>query len=510
MRTMMTLPRMMTKGRTAAAAIAVLVALTGHPALAETVTLRFVQTNDLDRMGEKDGRGGLARVAAAVKAERAKPGTTFFVHAGDAISPSLLAGIDKGAHMITLLNAMGVDVMTPGNHEFDFGDAVFAERIGEARFPIVTSNVRGPDGAQPANTVDEKIVEVGGVKVGFYGLTTETTVEVASPGAYTFAPSVETAEAKLKSLRDQGADFVVAIAHEGVDVDRDLVAGTLADLVLSGHDHDLTISYNGKTALTESSSQGDYVVVTTVTLDRTEKDGKTTVTWRPDFDVLDSAALTPDPEIGALVKGFEDRLDAELNVEIGKTDTPLDSRRATVRGTEAAIGNLIADAIRQAVDADVGIVNGGGIRADREYAAGTVLTRRDILAELPFGNRTLKLAVTGQQLWDALENGLSQVEKGAGRFAQVSGLVLEADLKEPVGSRLKTVTIGGETLDLARTYTLAINDYAAAGGDGYGMLRSAERLIPEAASVLMASQVIDHIAKAGTVAPKTEGRIVFR
>lgn len=496
--------------RSAAATLALATALVVHPALAETVTLRFVQTNDLDKMEEKDGRGGVARLAAAVKAEKAKPGTTFFVHAGDAISPSLLAGIDKGAHMITLLNAMGVDVFTPGNHEFDFGDTVFAERMAEATFPIVSSNVRGPDGGQPADTVPEKIVEVGGVKVGFYGLTTETTVEVASPGAITFAPSRDVAAEKLKSLRDQGADFVVAIAHEGVDVDRDLLAGGMADLILSGHDHDLTVSYNGKAALVESSSQAEYVVVTTVTLDKTEKDGKVSVEWRPDFDVIDSATLTPDPEIGALVKGFEDKLDAELNVEIGKTETPIDSRRATVRGTEAAIGNLIADAIREAVEADVGIVNGGGIRADKEYAAGTVLTRRDILSELPFGNRTLKLGVTGQQLWDAMENGFSQVEKGAGRFPQVSGLVVEVDLKEPVGSRVKSIVIAGETLDLTKRYTLAINDYAAAGGDGYAMLRGSELLIPEAASVLMASQVIDHIAKTGSVAPKVEGRIVIR
>ena len=99
------------------------------------------------------------------------------MHSGDAISPSLLSGIDKGAHQIDILNQMGVDIMVPGNHEFDFGPDIFRARIGEAKFPIVNSNIREPDGSQPANTVDEKIVEIEGIKIGFYGLTTEDTTD---------------------------------------------------------------------------------------------------------------------------------------------------------------------------------------------------------------------------------------------------------------------------------------------------------------------------------------------
>ena len=158
------------------------------PALAETVTLTFVQTNDIDRMEEEDGRGGFARLAAVVKAERAKGGPTFFVHSGDTLSPSLLSGIDKGVHIIDILNHMGVDVMVPGNHEFDFGPEIFRARIAEATFPIVSSNILEADGSAPTNTIDHKIVDVNGVKVGFYGLTTEDTPIVSSPGDITFAP----------------------------------------------------------------------------------------------------------------------------------------------------------------------------------------------------------------------------------------------------------------------------------------------------------------------------------
>ena len=192
--------------------------------------------------------------------------------------------------------------------------------------------------------------------------------------------------------------------------------------------------YNGRTALTESESQADYVVVTTITLDKTEKDGKVSVKWTPEFDIVDTIGVEPDPEIAAVVEAYKDKLDQELAIEIGTTETALDSRRATVRSQEAAIGNLIADAMRKAVGADVAITNGGGIRADREYAAGTKLTRGDILAELPFGNKTVKLETDRRaSIREALENGFSQVEEGAGRFPQVSGLTVEVDLSKPAG-----------------------------------------------------------------------------
>ena len=479
------------------------------PALAETVTLTFVQTNDIDRMEEEDGRGGFARLAAVVKAERAKGNPVFFVHSGDTISPSLLSGIDKGAHVIDILNRMAVDVMVPGNHEFDFGPEVFRERLAEATFPIVSSNITGPDGATPADTVDTLLVAVeGGVTVGFYGLTTEDTPVVSSPGEYRFAPSVEVGIARAAALREAGADFVVAVVHTPVDVDLGLVRAGAADLILSGHDEHLLTYFNGRVALTESESQANFVVITEIALTREVKDdGSVSVAWWPAFRIVDTADVAPDSEIAALVAGYSDALDAELKVAIGTTETPLDSRRATVRGEEAAIGNLIADAIREAVGADVAITNGGGIRADREYPAGTTLTRGDIFAELPFGNKTVKLKVSGETLLAALTNGFSQADMGGGRFPQVSGLVVDVDLSKPPRQRVVSVSVGGKPLDPAASYTLATNDFMAGGGDGYVMFRDAERLVGPIDAQLMASQVIDYVEAKGTISPKVEGRI---
>ncbi len=485
-------------------ALTTALALPAAAALAETVTITFVQTNDIDRMEEDDGRGGFARLAGVLAAKRAA-GTTVFVHSGDTLSPSLLSGIDKGVHMIDILNQMGVDVMVPGNHEFDFGADIFRNRLAEAEFDVVVSNIREPDGSAPANTIDTKIMEFGGIKVGFYGLTTEDTVEVSSPGTITFLDSVETGKAKAAELRAAGVDLVVAVVHTPMAVDMALVFEDAADVVFSGHDEYLMTFFDGAHVVTESYSQADWVVATTVTIDKADNGA---VTWAPAFEVINTANVEPDPAIAAVVATYVEKLDAELKVAIGTTSTPLDSRRAMVRGEETAVGNLIADAMRSAVGADVAITNGGGIRADKEYPAGATLTRGDILAELPFGNKTAKLEVTGAQIVAALENGFSQVEAGAGRFPQVSGLSVTYDPTAAPGSRVKSVTIGGAPVDPAKTYVLATNDFMANGGDGYTAFVGAPQLIDAIDAQIMASQVIDYVAAAGTISPAVEGRIV--
>jgi 2',3'-cyclic-nucleotide 2'-phosphodiesterase (5'-nucleotidase family) len=486
----------------------VLAAPAFQAALAETIKLSFVQTNDIDRMEENDGRGGFARLAAVVAAERAKGGNVFFVHSGDTLSPSLLSGIDKGAHIIDILNNMGVDVMVPGNHEFDFGPENFQTRISEAKFPIVSSNISMPGGGGPKNTTVDRLVEVGPIKIGFYGLTTEDTVEVSSPGDISFLDSVETGIDAAADLKTAGADIVVAVVHTPVDVDFALARANAADVILSGHDEHLLSFYDGKHALTESGSQGERVVITYITIERTEKDGKVSISWEPAFRIVDTRDVEPDAKVAAIVKTYEDKLDQELGVEIGTTETALDSRRATVRGGEAAIGNLIADAIREASGSDVAITNGGGIRGDKEYAAGTKLTRKDVLTELPFGNKVVKAEITGENLLAALENGFSQVETGGGRFPQVSGLTVKVDVNKPAGSRVVEVKVGDAPLDPAKTYILATNDFMLRGGDGYTAFGKGKELINPIDATLMASQVIDYVAAKGTVSPKVEGRIV--
>ena len=224
--------------------------------------------------------------------------------------------------------------------------------------------------------------------------------------------------------------------------------------------------------------------------------------------VVNTVSVAPDPRLQASVDAYLGGLEQELDVEIGSTTVELDSRRSTVRSRESAIANLFADAMRAATGADVALTNGGGIRADKVYPPGTTLLRRDIRSELPFGNKTILLEVTGADLLAALENGVGGVEMGAGRFPHVSGMAFRFDASKPPGSRVAGVTVGGEPLDPSRTYRLATNDFLGRGGDGYDMFAAAPRLIDAAAGTLMAAQVIEAVAAAGEIAPRTEGRIV--
>jgi 2',3'-cyclic-nucleotide 2'-phosphodiesterase (5'-nucleotidase family) len=440
--------------------------------------------------------------------EKAAAPEVLFIHAGDALSPSLLSSFDKGAHMIELLNRLPLDLFVMGNHEFDFGPENAVEQLGKAEFTVLNSNVRTAQGELLPGTVGEKLIEIQGVRLGFFGLTTPDTVQISSPGDTVFEPVLPAAQAMVDKLRGDGADLVVGVVHTGWSDDWELFERSGADLILTGHDHDLRIAYNGKVAMVESGSQADYVTAIELTVDRIKDGDRERLVWRPAFRAIDTATVAPHPAGLEITKAYEDKLSAELDIEIGTTSTPLDSRRATVRGMEAAIGNLIADAIRASVDADVAITNGGGIRGNTEYPPGTRLTRRDIQTELPFGNRTVKLEVTGAVIRRALENGFSMVEEGAGRFPQVSGMAVTYDMARPAGARVVSVEIDGAPLDDARTYTLATNDFMARGGDGYTMLAEGKVLIDANAGQFMASQVMDYIDAAGDVAPAPVGRIV--
>ncbi|WP_245414628.1 bifunctional metallophosphatase/5'-nucleotidase [Aestuariivirga litoralis] len=480
------------------------------PAWAETVKLTFLLTNDIYNVEDAE-RGGFARLNAVVKAERAKGGNVIYAHAGDLISPSLLSGLDQGAHTIALTNLVPPDIFTPGNHEFDFGEKVFRERMNEAKFPLFAANLRTKDGEPLPGFRDTEMRDFGGLKVGFVGLTADDSPVKSSPGDnLVFAPTFETALAQAKLLKSQGADLIVAVAHAKREVDLKLYQSGAFDLILSGDDHDLALFFDGNTVLAESMTEANYVTAIDVTVDVSDKDGKRRVTWWPDFRVIDTATVTPDPGTQAQVDAYRKELDADLNVAIGMTTEPLDSRKATLRTQEAAIGNLVADALRAQTGADVAIINGGGLRGNKQYPAGAQLSRRDILTEMPFGNRTVKLSVTGDMIRAALENGVSDVSNAAGRFPQVSGLSFTADLMRPVGQRVDNIMIGGKPLDPAAGYTLATNDYMAAGGDGYVALEAGKPLLGVRDGKLMANDVMAYIAAQKTVAPKVEGRIGLR
>lgn len=478
------------------------------PAQAETVKLTLLLASDIYKVDNTSVRGGFARLNAVVKAERAKGGHVVYAHAGDLISPSLLSGLDRGEHTIALINLAPPDIFIPGNHEFDFGQDVFLTRMAEARFPLFAANLRRADGSPLPGFRDTEIKDFGGLKVGFIGLAADDSPVKSRPGTgLAFASTFDTGMALAGELRNAGADLVVAVVHAPRELDLELYRSSAFDIVLSGDDHDLAVMYDGETAFAETMEEANYVVAVDLRADVEEKDGTRRVHWFPDFRIIDTADVAPDPETQARADGYNAELNRDLDVTIGTTAEVLDSQRATVRTREAAIGNLIADAMREAVNADAAIVNGGGIRDNVEYAAGHALTRRDILTELPFGARTVKLRISGAAIREALENGVSELPEPAGRFPQVSGLSFTVDAGKPRGQRVSEVMIGGRPLDPAASYTLATNDYMLNGGDGYTALKQGEPLLGVRDAQLMANDVMAYVTARKTVAPKVEGRI---
>jgi 2',3'-cyclic-nucleotide 2'-phosphodiesterase (5'-nucleotidase family) len=489
-------------------AVAALAALPS-PAWAERVRVTLLLVCDIYQMSANaDGRGGLAKVAAVIRREREGNPNVIAVHAGDAISPSLMSGLDQGAHMIDLLNGIGLDAFVPGNHEFDFGPDVFRARMAEAKFPVLAGNLAGEDGAPIPNVTADRLVELGGIRVGLAGFTAEDSVTRSSPGDLKFTPTLDGSLTATAALRKAGADLVVQVVHAPRNVDMELVREGSADIILSGDDHDLLVSYDGRTAFAEAMQDGWYVVAVDVDVDVSDKDGKRRVSWWPNFRVIDTATVEPDPDMAARVAAYEAKLSEQLDRPLTKTATLLDSRNAAVRGGEATIGNLFADALRASMGADIALVNGGGFRGNRSYEPGTQLTRRDVLRELPFGNKAYLLELSGAQLRSVLEQAFAKAERLTGAFPQVSGLTIRADVTRPAGDRVVSVSVNGKPLDAAATYTLATNDFLARGGDGYEALKQTRQLVGATDAKLLAELIMARLGAQDEVAPSIEQRIV--
>ncbi|MFO1160696.1 MAG: 5'-nucleotidase C-terminal domain-containing protein [Reyranellaceae bacterium] len=478
----------------------------------EPVRLTFLHTNDNYEIAPTRGWGGFAQLMTLLKEQRALSPNTLVTFGGDLLSPSIMSGLLKGAQMIELMNAVGTDLAVLGNHEFDFGPEVLAQRLEESRFPWLATNVTR-NGQPFKGTTDLVVRDFGGIKVGFFGIVTPETAYESSPGpTVAFAPYRQAATDAVKRLKEQGAEVVVAFTHLNFLEDREL-ARTVPGLalILGGHDHDAVTMLEGSTLIHKSGADARYLGVIDLFLTRQPApSGPPTIDVTQAWRMIPVRGIAPDPEVADIVKRRTDQLDKELGVEIGTTKQRLDSTRLLVREQEAAIGNLIADAIRETLGAEVGLMNGGGIRGDRIYDAGTRLTRRDILTELPFGNSMVLLELKGADLLQALENGVSRVEERQGRFPHVSGLRFVYDPKRPPMQRVVEATVAGVPIDPDRTYRVATIDFLAAGGDGFGALAKGKKIIDASAGQILASRVMAHIEARKTVDASVEGRIQAR
>jgi 2',3'-cyclic-nucleotide 2'-phosphodiesterase (5'-nucleotidase family) len=481
-----------------------------QPGAAAPVELTFLHVNDVYQHAARDGRGGLAELATLIDQERAKAtGPVFFTFGGDLISPSLASSETKGRHMIELFNALGPDVAVLGNHEFDFGPEVAAQRIGESRFPWLAANVTGTDG-QPFGGARATLLQetATGLKVGFVGVLTKETEKLARAPGVTFGEELPALREGVAALRRQGAAVVVALTHLDLSDDR-VVARTVAgvDLVLGGHDHEAASLQEGDVLVVKAGSDARWLAKVQLTVQPPAESGGRARMRSMGWAFIPNIGAAPSPRVAPLVAEVEAMLDRTLSAPVARLEAPLDSRVATVRGQEAAIGDLFADALRAHFDAEAALINGGGFRGNREYPAGHMLTRRDLVTEMPFGNAVVLLEVSGTELRHAIENGLSEVEDNAGRFPQVSGMTIAYDPTAPAGQRVTRLLVGEAPLDPGRRYTLATTDYLAGGGDGYEALQGARVLVDGSGGPLLVNVVAEALAGRAGVAPAVEGRV---
>jgi 2',3'-cyclic-nucleotide 2'-phosphodiesterase (5'-nucleotidase family) len=487
-------------------------ALASAPALAGDVKITVLGVGDIYAFDGGKVRGGFARLNALAKQEKAANPNTLYLHDGDMISPSLLSGLDYGANTIQLTNLVPFDLAVPGNHEFDFGPEVFMQRLGESKYPWAAINIAGPDGKPVAGLGSETVMkEFEGVKVAIVPIADDETPILATTKDWQFSPSVAAGLDAAQKAREAGADIVIALTHTDHVADYAMQDSHKFDLIVSGHDHDYRQGYDGITAYVETSTEANFlpIVDLMVSVTPAEGDKPRSVSWTPNFRFVDTASIEPDAETLKIVAELDAKLSKELDVEIGTTLNVLDSRRAVVRGEESAMGDLIADATLAAAGGDVAVTNGGGIRGDKVYPAGTVLTRKDVFTELPFGNKTVVTELKGADLLAGLESGFSQIEQGAGRFPQIAGMRVVVDANKAPGARVQSVEIAGQPLDPAATYKLVTNDYMVDGGDGYTAFAKGKVLIDASAAHLMASDVIDYISAKKTIDIKVDGRIVL-
>jgi 5'-nucleotidase len=416
------------------------------------------------------GRGGLARVATIVRELRGRTPHTLFVLAGDTLSPSLLSTLERGAQMIDAWNAAGLDVATFGNHEFDFGPAVLAERMRQSRFPWLSANVWDRATGQPFGGARRALSrDFDGVRVGVIGLTTPAAARTSNPGAgLRFDEPLAAGRAAFAALGP--VDLRVAVTHLPLREDRELAGALGLDAILGGHDHDPMLHEAGRTVIVKAGSdalnvgQVEYEVRCGAVIGRRQR-------LIPVDERVAEAA-----DVAGLVRARAARLARELAAEVGRTAAPLDARESRLRREETPLGRFLAGLLRDRVGAQVGLLNSGAIRSNRVIPPGPI-TRRDIHELLPFRNTVTLLELTGAALRAALERSVDELPRPTGHFLQTAGVRMTVDPTRSAGERVGAVEVDGQPLDPARRYRVAVPDYLARGQDGYPMLAAARVLL---------------------------------
>ena len=425
----------------------------------------------------------------------------LLVDAGDAIQGGVIGTLSKGEYIVDIMNEIGYDAAVPGNHEFDYDMDQFLKLAKEkAEYPYLSANFVDKTGKPVFDAY--KLFEVDGKKVAFVGLTTPETFTKSTPtyfqdgnGNYIYGfceggngqELYAAAQKAIDAAEAAGADYVIGLGHLGIDgesspwTSKEVIANTTGfDAFIDGHSHSTfaeTVKDKAGNDVAFAQTGTKLANVGKITI---KADGTITC------ENIDLANVTADADTTAYIAGVTEKFDALQNTVVAKTEVELtingaDGKRA-VRSAETNLGDLCADAYRVMLGADVAFVNGGGVRAN--LAAGDI-TYGDIVNVHPFGNEACLVKVTGQQIKDALELGASAYPGESGGFLQVSGLTYTIDstipssvvrdeknmfVKVDGAHRVSDIQVGGQPLDVNKTYTLASHNYMLKSqGDGYAM-----------------------------------------
>lgn len=474
------------------------------------------------------GYADLAAYRAKLEAEGYK---TLLVDAGDSVQGDVIGTLSDGSFPLQIMNKLGYDIAVPGNHEFDYGMDNFFSIKDSAEFPYLSANFT--DLTTGDTVLDSyKIIETNGVKIGFVGISTPETITKSTPaffknesGEYIYGfcsgdngnelySAVQTA---VDAASADGADFIVAVGHLGTDAQsspwtsKEVISNVSGiDVFIDGHSHSVidgeTVTDKDGESVLLASAGTKLADIGTVTI--TDDGISSKLISKSDYTVSEdtsSAEYAAYTETDDFVKSIESEYSELADTVVAQTDVDLvinkpGTDERIIRNSETNLGDLCADAYRSLLGADIAFVNGGGIRANIEKGD---ITYAEIIAVHPFGNSACLIEVSGQQILDALELGAANTPEESGGFLQVSGLTYEihtyipssvvlTDNKEFVKVdgeyRVKNVMVGGEPLDLNKTYTLASHNYMLKdGGDGYTMFGGCNILKDE---VMIDNQVL--------------------
>ncbi|MCC2611471.1 5'-nucleotidase C-terminal domain-containing protein [Neorhizobium sp. Rsf11] len=489
---------------------------------------KYDSTCSAEEEGKNECFGGAARLLTAINQTRdalkAENKNVLLLNAGDNFQGSLFYTTYKGAVEAEVLNAMKFDAMTVGNHEFDDSDDVLATFLDKVQFPVVTANVVPSAAAKIGDRIKPFIIlDVGGQKIGIVGAVTNETPEIANPGPnITIADDVAKITEAVQAVKAQGVDKIIALTHVGYPRDLAAIAKIQdVDVVVGGHTHTLlsnTVKGAEGPYPTWSDNPGGYKIPVVQAFQYSRYLGDLKVVFDDNGVVKEAsgepipvdAKFQPDQAMVARIDELKAPIEETKKKIVGSAEAAIDGDRRNCRAKECSMGNLLADAQLDRVKGQgitISIQNGGGLRASID--AGEV-TMGEVLTVLPFQNTIATFQIKGSDIIAALENGVSQIDDGAGRFPQVAGLKFSFDKSKPAGSRVSDVQVKeGDAfapIDSAKTYGVVTNNFVRAGGDGYKIFATSA-VNPYDFGPNLEQAVADYLAANNPYKPYTDGRI---